>query len=206
MKTLCAFLLLSVAAVSQLSASSIYEFTVDTSSLANTSANLDFLLQYANTSSPLVNAAITGFNTDGSYDSGAILLNDGASGSLPGSLTLSNTGIFNDAFQSIVLGDYLNFFVTLSGPGVDTPDANGTKFLFSIYGEDGFTPLLSTSVDGSIAGVEIDSSVGIAPYTNLTDGGTSVASVAAAPEPSSIFLIGAAGIAALVAARRRRAA
>jgi PEP-CTERM motif len=183
-------LLLAFFAAANLSASVIYEFTVDTSSLSGQLANLDFQLNPDGSPAAAVTATISGFVTDGTYDPAAIILTDDALGALPDTLTLDNGTSYNDAFQPISLATSLRFFVTLSGAGVNNPDVNGSTFAFSIYDSAGVTPLLTDSPDGSIAGVNFSSQIGIVPYANPPAAGqTSDASVTPVPEPATYLLV-----------------
>jgi len=195
MKTLCTLFFFAATAASQLNASVIYQFSVDTNSIAGTAANLDFQFNPGG-SSPSMTALIYGLDTNGTYNPASLQLTGDATGAFPAGITLVNTTQYNDAFQAITLGDYLNFLVEFSGPGVDTPTNIGTAFGFSIYDQAGTTPLLTTSIDGTIAGIEIDSLVGVAPWNN-NEAVVTVALATAAPEPSSIFLltIGVGGLA-----------
>jgi hypothetical protein len=196
-KILCTLLFLAAAAP-HLSASLIYDFNVDTSSLNGQNDYMDFALGSLDSSALGVTATISNFATDGSYDPGAIQFINGA-GSLSGLVTVNNTDAFNDAYQGITLGNSLSFVLTLSGPGIDTPGAANT-FGFLIYGSDQATPLLTNSFDGTIAGVEASAAVGVRSFVNPNaDGGASAATVAlATPEPSSMLLLSAAGALSLM--------
>jgi hypothetical protein len=203
-KILCTLLFLAAAAP-HLSASLIYDFSVDTSSLNGQNDYMDFVLGSLGGSALGMTATISNFATDGFYDPNDIQFINGA-GSLLDLVTLNNTDAYNDAYQAITLGNSLSFVLTLSGPGIDNPGAANT-FGFLIYGSDQATPLLTNSFDGTIAGVEASSAVGVQPFANPNaDGGPSAATVAlATPEPATLLPLSAAGIAMLIACRSRRA-
>jgi hypothetical protein len=195
-KLLPLFFLLSLSA----QGSMIYMFTISTSSLNGTSANLDFQLNPASAGSLAETAVISGLTTNGTYNPANIQLTGDATGTLPDTLTLKDTTAYNDAYQSITLGTSLKFTLTLSGPAIDTPSASGVVFGFSIYNAAGDTALLTTAPDGTIAGVEADSAVGVAPYNN----NSAVAAISQAPEPSTWLLaIGSLAGAALLRIKRR---
>lgn len=187
-----------VAAAANLSGSVIYKFAVNTSSISGQSANLDFQLSTDGLAAGIT-AAITGLATDGSYDPAAVILTGDATGALPDTLVLDNGTGYNDAYQSITLGNFVNFFLTLSGAGINSPATGGSTFAFSIYDNAGITPLLTSAADGSISGVVVDQEDGIAPYTNSP--GT--ASVTSTPEPGT-YLLASLGFVAVLARRFRR--
>jgi hypothetical protein len=150
-----------------------------------------------------VSLDISGFLLNGgSFNANDIVLTGDASGTLAGDVTLDNNSGYSDAFQPVELGTSVTFLATFSGAGVDDPASPGSSFGFSIYDNAGTTPLLTTSLDGTIAGIELDAD-GVALFTNpATAGGSSDATVAAVPEPAYGF--GAALGLCLVALRARR--
>jgi PEP-CTERM motif len=180
-------------------AATVYQFTIDTSSLNATPANLDFQLNPGGVESGAVTGVISNFITGGSFDPASIVLTGDATGTLASTLTLDNGAVYNDAFQPITLGNQVQFLLTLSGPGIDMPTSVGTFFGFSIYDFAGTTPLLTTALDGTIAGIEADEFAGVAPYTN-----NGIATVGApAPEPSAFVLAGLGGCALLLRRRKK---
>jgi len=203
-KLIPAFLLIVVSCASSLSAASIsYVFTIDTSTLNGQADNLDFQLVPGDISSPFIALDISGLTLHGgSFVANQIVLTGDASGTLAGDLLLDNNSGFNDAFQPVQLGASVTFLATFSGAGVDNPASPGTSFGFSIYDNAGTTPLLTTSIDGTIAGINLDAN-GVAPFTNPAAGGSSVATTSELPEPvSSVSMV--LGL-CLVAVRARRA-
>jgi hypothetical protein len=203
-RTIAALFIFSMAGVQCLSAASVYQFAVNTSSLGAEAANLDFQLVPGGLTSPTVTAVISDLVTDGTFTPGDIVLTGDATGMLSDTVTLNNTTLYNDAFQPIDTGNSVSFLVTFSGPGIDTPVTPGTVFAFSIFDSTGTIALLTTSPDGSIAGVTADS-LGVQPFTNpATNAGSSAAAVAlVTPEPESLLLTGL-GMAAFAMIRLRR--
>jgi PEP-CTERM motif len=184
------FVFIALSGVSSLNAASIsYLFEVDTTTLDGQPDNLDFQLNPGDLSSAPVTLDISGFVVNGgSFAASQIVLTPDATGSLAGDLRLDNGSGFNDAFQPVNLGTSVEFLATFSGAGVDNPASPGSSFGFSIYDNAGTTPLLTTSLDGTIAGVNLDAS-GVNTFTNsATPGGGSNAVVSVfspVPEPST---------------------
>jgi hypothetical protein len=202
MKKLFAPALFLFVTAANLPASVIYQFAVNTTSLSGQSGNLAFDLSPFSVPAPGVTAMVSGFSTNGAFNPANISLTN-VTGSLSSSLTLTNATTFNDAFQPLTFGSFIDFQVTLSGPGIDTPGSDGTVFAFSLYDGAGIHPLLSDSPDGSIAGVTADSNFGIVPFTNPPAAGIpSAAAVTAIPEPSTYLLVSF-GLAAVVRRFRR---
>jgi hypothetical protein len=206
MKKLLASTLFLFAAATNLPASVIYEFTVNTSSLNGQSGFLDFDLAPGSVPAPSVTAIISGFSTDAAFNPASIILTlPDATGNLSSTVVLDNATNFNDAFQPVTFGNFVDFEVTLSGPGINTPDSNGTAFFFSLYDSTGSVGLLTDSPFNDLAGVTVDSTNGIVPYTNpQVPGGVSVASIAAVPEPATYSLVSLGLVAAGFVRRFRR--
>lgn len=110
-------------------------------------------------------------------------------GPLPATLTLHNSGGFNDYFQNVVFGRYINFTIALYGGAIDTPDQSvfsGSSFSVGLYGDDQSTPLLAAP---PLFQLDIKAGGGVSATNNapsvvtLRDG-----NLAATPEPSSLML------------------
>lgn len=89
-------------------------------------------------------AQISGFLTDGSFDSSLAVLWGDATGQLDTSATLRDSGGFNELLQPLVLGDNLQFQLQLS----DFIDFNALvpdRFSFFILDEFSALPLFETS-------------------------------------------------------------
>jgi hypothetical protein len=179
-----------------------YQVSIDTSSLSGTAANLAFDLTDSD-AGVSTTVTISGFATNGTV--GAVdagLTTGGVSGSLPGTVTLTDTDFFNSLVQAITLGSALSFtldMTTASSGGV--PDA----FAFSILDAAGAASLVDTDLDADVLLVlEANGTSGgnLAAAADTTPSvPVSATPAAAVPLPATALLL-AAG-AALVASRRR---
>jgi hypothetical protein len=180
-----------------------YLATIDTSSQNGNYGYVDLELNASGLSGvgPVV---ATVFNFSGTTLNPSDTNNDElgtASGSLPGPLTLDNSG-FNDYFEGMTFGSDITFDVTLSGSGVSLTggaaytqgtlfqvlfcDATCTNNLFVSDPTYGAAVLLNVVPDGMVSGIGAD------PVTPV-------------PEPGSLSLI-LCGCAGLLLAIRRRGA
>jgi hypothetical protein len=187
-KNIIPVFLFVLCSVSSLSAGTVsYRFTINTATLSGQAGNLDFQLNPGDISSPFVALDVSGFALNGgTFTANQIVLTGDASGTLAGDLILDNNSGFNDAFQPVRLGSSIMFVATFSGAGVNNPASPGSSFGFSIYDSQGTAPLLTTSADGTIAGVNLDAN-GVASFANpATVGGRSDATVSAVPEPANV--------------------
>ncbi len=175
-----------------------FSLSVDTSSLSTQSGYLDFQFNPGDSSAEAATATVTLFQTMGGILAQPASLTGDATGSLPGTLTLDNGTVYNDVFQGFTFGSSIGFDLTLSGPAIASPGGNtGTAFAVSLYAADGFTPLLTTDPNGSVATIDLNPNGTAAVYTfaqSPTDN-TSVATVTAAtgvtavPEPSTLTVV-----------------
>lgn len=200
-----AFALSALGVTAQAQAQS-FRVTLDTSSLATQMGNLDFQFNPAMSNTPNAALQISGFTTTGAL-TGTTADTGGGTGSLPGTLTLANSGVYNDAFQGITFGSTLSFLATFSGPALSPPPGttSGSVFAFSLYDASGVNPLLGTNVDGSV----LDISVNPDGTQTVTSGSTAL-TVTAAPVPESsttlsLGLLLALGVGGLAVTRRKRA-
>jgi hypothetical protein len=204
-----ALLFAALCGASTVCASTItYQFTINTTTLNGQAGNLDFQLNPGNISASFVALDLSGLDLHGgSFVASQIQLTGAASGTFATDVLLNNSQGYNDAFQPVDFGTSVTFFATFSGTGVDNPASPGSVFGFSIFDSAGTTALLTTSADGTIAGVTVDTN-GVETYTNpATVGGGSAATVAAVatvPEPGTVFsaLVGLGVCAARIRAKR----
>ena len=183
-----------------------YQVTLNTASLTGTVGSLDFLFNPGGTDSQNAAVQVTGFTTTGAL-AGTAQDTGGGAGTLPGTLTIANTGSNNDVFQGITFGSTLSFFATFSGPAITSPTGAGaaSTFAFSLFDAAGANTLLGTNPDGSV----LDLTVNPDGSQTVVSGSTALTVTAApVPEASSALSLGlllASGVGGLAAARRRRA-
>lgn len=143
-------------------ANSGFDVTINTSSLDTTGATLAFdLIAGGGTQSNSV--SISDFSTDGVLGSSGP--NSGSvSGSLPGTLTLSNAGFFNELLQGITLGKFITFELSASTnapASASLPDTfsffildpAATASLLTTTDPTGANSLFTLQIDGSPLGV-----------------------------------------------------
>jgi hypothetical protein len=182
-----------------LGAAITYSVQIDTSSLTSTNpaGYLDFSFIPGGTDADNAFASVSAFSTDGSLAASATLSGDvtPVNAALPEGFTLGNTQFFNDLFQGITFGDTIDFFVTLSGDAIDSPNPannSGTEFAFSLYGADQQTPLLTTSIGGNALGIDVGPD-GIVTADYVSDAVN--AQVTPEPAPFALLLSGAGALA-----------
>ena len=197
----CLTLLLTPAT---LFADSTYSVSVDTSLLSGTSAQLAF--DFIDGGSPSNTITLSNFSTDATL--GINSPTGGVSGTLPGTVTLTDSSFFNEYLTNISLGTNFSFLLdaTTNGPDPSSiPDAFSlllfdpiTGFpLFATTDPTGANSLLTLNINGSPTGA-LD--VYIAP------GGEAVATVTpvvATPEPSTLLMLGS-GLALVLSKRKGR--
>lgn len=161
--------------------------SVDTSALAGTSAQLAF--DFIDGGSPFNTITISGFVTDGTL--GGAAPTGGASGTLPGTVVLSDSSFFNEYLTDITLGSSFSFVFGATANGLDTgslPDAfslflidpNTGLAAFPTADPTGGGSLLTFNIDGSPAGA-------LSVYSSSVTAGPAPST---APEPSTIGLWG----------------
>ena len=181
---------------------------IDTAAIASNTGWLDIQFNPGSVSWQAAMADVSAFSMNGTLlTSGSPVSPDVTTGvtggPLPSTLIFHNADSFNDYFQRVTFGSFLDFTVTLYGDAVDAPDPNvyaGTSFSFALYGDDQSTPLL-----GAPPLFQLDINVGgsITPTNNAPDVVTLRSpGSATVPEPSSLALC--AGMAVVLAFRRKR--
>jgi hypothetical protein len=187
-----------------------YWVTVDTSSQSGNYGYIDLELNQGTFASLPVTASITDFS--GGALNPADPNNDaiGASGSLPGLLTIvADTS--TDYFEGLTFGNSISFDVTLSGAGVSLAGlaggTSGTTFVFGFYDDSASNPIFTNDPSGATGLIDIanDGTVS-ADALPGPSGGASLATLTATPEPSTMSLFACAGLAFLLFRRKIAAA
>jgi hypothetical protein len=187
-----------------------YHVDVNTAALSGQVGNLDFQFNPGDSSAEAATATITSFQTTGGILAPSASLTGNATGSLPGTVTLTNGTVYNDAFQGVTYGTSLGFDVTLSGAALDQPGGTvGSSFALSLFNDKGDTPLLTTDLSGSVLTVDLnaDGTTSVKRFSQSPTNSAFAADanlVSAAPEPSSLLLLASMLPAAVFASRRLR--
>lgn len=178
--------------------------TVDTTSVAGTSGFLDFTFDPGPFPTQSAFAGVSSFASDGTLEAPAV--SGDVTGTLPPSITLNNDTPFNDYFTAFTFGDTLSFSLTLGGPAVDSPDglaASGSTFAFSVFSDDGATPLLtSNTLDGFAFTFDVELN-GSTKLTNFSDATSVTQAISGVPEPATGWLCGASLMALILGFRRK---
>lgn len=184
-----------------------FQVTLNTTSLSGTAGNLDFQFNPGGAGAQNATLQISGFTTTGTL-AGTAMDTGGVTppGTLPGTLTIANSGNFNDVFQGITFGSTLSFLATFSGPALNPPGGTtvGSTFAFSLYDAAGANTLLGTNADGSVLDISVNPDGSQTPQS-----GSTALTVTAVPVPEaspalSLGLLLALGGGGLAVARRRR--
>jgi hypothetical protein len=186
---LCLTLFLTPAS---LFADSVYIVNVNTSSLAGNSAQLAF--DFIDGGPPSNTITLSNFSTNGTLGSNSP--SGGVSGSLPGTVTLTDTSFFNEYLTNITLGTSFSFLLDATTNG---PDASSIPDAFSLFLLDPVTGLpLFTTIDptgsNSLLTLNIDGSSNgaLGVFTLPGDGAVVTAtpfSTSTVPEPGTFFLL-----------------
>ena len=189
----CVLLSLLLFAPLNARADSTITISVDTSAISGTSAQLAF--DFIDGGTPSNTITVSSFTTDGTL--GSPTLTGGASGLLPGTVTLTDSSFFSEYLTNITLGTQFSFTFGATSNG---PDATSLPDAFSLFLLDPITglPLFSTTDptgSGALFVLNIDGTSGGALDVYSAPGGEAVITVTPitttpVPEPSSLLLLG----------------
>lgn len=193
-RTNITMIVLAIMAVCMLAASPAfasysYDFTVDTSSSLNQTGYIDLQFNPGISSAGTANVSIANYISDGALV-GSPVTQGGAAGTLPGTVTITNSTQMNDYFHQMTFGNSIHVSLTLDS-------VPGNTFALSFYGADGATPLLTNDTTNGFA-TTIDVNANGAVITNNSDQVT----VAATPIPAAAWLFGS-GLMGLAGVRRK---
>ncbi|USX25497.1 NF038129 family PEP-CTERM protein [Oxalobacteraceae bacterium OTU3CINTB1] len=197
-----ALLALALGACASLaSAASTFHVELDTSSFASTGW-IDLQFNPGGASSPLAQAALSGFTGFG--DSSTAQLSGNAAGSLATGYTFVNDGAggLNGLFHAVNFGGKVGFNVTFSGAA--DPGANAASvFTVALYNQAQDALLGTNDLSGSLVLLNWTPAGTVVPtmLSNTID--TSVTAVSAVPEAETWLMLGA-GLALVGGVARRR--
>lgn len=171
-----------------------YEVTVDTTSLIGSTGFLDFQFNPGPLGSQAATGEIQNFILIPGSLAGAPDPMGDVMGALPGTVSIGNSTGFNDYFQQVMFGPQIMFDLFLTGPALSAPDgvsASGSSFGFSMFANDGVTPLLTTNPDGFALIVDVNLTGITHQFTFPSDlnGGPPAVSATIVPEPRAAILL-----------------
>lgn len=193
-------LLLSAAGLSL--ADSVYQVSVNTSSLAGTTGSIDFQFNFGTGESQA--ASVTIYNLSGGSNGTATPTGDVSGGPFPNPVTIGNgypSSGYNDYFESYTFGNTLNFDLDFGGPAVTAPDgfsSGNSEFYFSMFtDQNGIDRAPGTDSNGVAGTITVNPNgsftlTAVSPNLNFV------------PEPASVCLTLTAGAMLLGATVRRR--
>lgn len=201
MRILSLSLWLAVGATLTSAAPVVYQFTIDTSSLAG-SGFLD--IQFNPGTTPgfePATATFSNFSMGTGTLNGAPTNTGGVSSDLA-ALIISLVNDLNQTLQPVTWGNQISFLVTLSGTLIENPDPGG--FIGALFSVSLLDSTQTNFLLGGppLAGLDIaPAALGITPFNN---GAPGIVGISEVPEPATWLLVGA-GLVGLGALRRKRA-
>ncbi|HTP45430.1 MAG TPA: NF038129 family PEP-CTERM protein [Casimicrobiaceae bacterium] len=177
------------------------QVTVNTSSLSGSIANLAFDL--LDGGPPPNSVTISSFASDGTLGS-TILLTGEVTGTLPGSVTIGDSGVFNEYLQDTTLGSSLTFTFDTTG-NTAAPGSSPDGFSFFLLDPETGASLISPTADPTGNDALFLYAIGepdpLQIYTDVVQA-TEVPS--GAPEPGALALVmaGLLGLGFVRSARR----
>jgi MYXO-CTERM domain-containing protein len=175
----------------------IYDVSIDTTSIAAQSGFLDLQFNPGTATALAATATVSGFLAGGTLGSPTV---DGSvTGALPGTLVFGNGTPFNAVLQPLTpFGTAFSFRVSFDGAFASASTGVGTTFSLGVLGPDpDYPPLLGANPDGrsllfelgpgNITYTTFDASIGVTPV----------------PEPAAwMLVVGGLALLALIARRR----
>jgi hypothetical protein len=166
-------------------ADTLVSIVENTSSINGTSGSLDFQFNPGPLVTQGATVKILGF-TGGSLLGAASTTSSVSGGPLPATVTIANTGAFNDYFQDFHYGNAISFTLDFGGPAVTTPNGLSTStslFTFSTFSDAaGIVPVLTADPNGTAATVTVNLNGTLTAAAVSPD-------VQILPEPGSLWLL-----------------
>jgi hypothetical protein len=135
-----------------------YLVTVDTSAVAGTNGFLSFQFSGGNQPFLPAQAQVVNFRTVGGVHREGRTTNGNVAGSLPNTVSFSNSTPMNEFFQPFRFGTKVSFILVLSGSAIDSPNstsASGSTFGFGIY-DRAEHPILTNEASGRVGEIHIN--------------------------------------------------
>ncbi|MBL8835729.1 MAG: NF038129 family PEP-CTERM protein [Alphaproteobacteria bacterium] len=188
-----------------------YAVTVDTSAVTGQSGWIDIQFNPGGLDTQSAVITITNFATDASLFAASVQLMGGASGLLPGTVTITNSSGFNDYFESLTFGTSITFQLSFDGPALAAPNGtalSSSTFALAFYDSSITTALLTTDPNGMAGLIDVNLDGTTTPTTfPVAVGGLPAVTftpIAAIVEPPSLplLLAGLLGLLAVAGSRR----
>lgn len=197
-----------LAALSVASAGTVYQVTVDTSSITpGTNGFLGFQFNAVDTDSLLGLVSIYNFSPNASLTEPGTSTGDVDGTLSPGPLRIWNSAAWNSYLVPFLFdGTQIAFLLVFSGDAVDHPGGteNGSTFGFSLLAAD-YSPLATNDEFGNAFLIDVNPDGTTTPtlYAGGPGGEPPVTTLEAVPEPATGLLL-AGALAALLRFRRRK--
>ena len=137
------------------SAATVWQFSLDTSSLAGSEGYLDFQFNPASASAPAFDAVLSDFVMgSGMSLSGAATVDGDVGGALPGDLVFANSTPFNAVLQPVVFGGEFSLTIAFSGDPAAMALGDGSLFTLGLLDAD-FANLLSGNIDTPVLSFDL---------------------------------------------------
>ena len=183
-----------------------YNAVITTGITPGTLGFLDFQFANSGVLSPAGTALMSNFTPTAGLNNPVASGGAIGGGSLTTTLSIANSGGFNDYFVGYTFPGVIMFDVTFSGPAVDDPPPGsgfGSTFGFAMFASDGVTPLGTSDPNGFLFTFDINTD-GTRVLNNFSTGGAAVRFTSTTiPEPGSMLLFSA-GLAAVTLFRLKR--
>jgi hypothetical protein len=185
--------LAALAAGTAMAAPISYLVTVNTSSLAGQSGFVDFQFNPGGLDTQPAAVTIANFTTDGTLSGSPAVVGD-VSGQLPSTVTIVNSGGFNDYFEGLIFGTVITFALNFDGPALAAPNGtalSSSAFGLSFYDDTATLPLLTTDPFGfaAIVDVNLDGTTTPTTFPATSDGDPAVTIAVGVSEPTSLVLM-----------------